>query len=195
MQSRYTRARSILLAAVMLAAVSFVTGAYGSRGTPIGPARLIAFESLPGMNDEVCTWEMARADASRLPGTPFYAQSPSGPAQGGEVSARRPLRFVQDPYSEFSAVTVDHGRNEVILVDAAHFNILVYDRTVTTPASAEMTVPKRKIGGLKTKSQYASDAYVDPKTGEIYAVNNDSLTGMNVFSRDSSRRRCPEAPS
>lgn len=179
-------ARSIVFTGVIAIAVAFILSGGGIRGTAGPSSRLIAFQPVPEFNDDVCTWELAGSDASRLSWTPSFQASQVGSAGavGSAVATRTPLRFVQDPYFEFSAVTVDHARNEVILMDAAHFNILVYDRTVTTPASAPMTTPKRRIGGVKTQSQYASDAYVDPKTGEIYAVNNDSLEGMNVFSRE-----------
>ena len=43
--------------------------------------------------------------------------------------------------------------------------------------------PKRVIGGLATNSQFVSSLYVDPNSGEIYATNNDSLRGLNIFGR------------
>ena len=43
--------------------------------------------------------------------------------------------------------------------------------------------PKRVIGGLATNSQFVSSLYVDPSNGDIYATNNDSLRGLNIFGR------------
>jgi DNA-binding beta-propeller fold protein YncE len=68
-------------------------------------------------------------------------------------------------------------------MDEFKMNIYVYDRLAVTPASAMQTTPKRFIGGGKTLSRYNSDGYVDPKTGDIYIVNNDSEPGMFVFPR------------
>jgi DNA-binding beta-propeller fold protein YncE len=37
---------------------------------------------------------------------------------------------------------------------------------------------------MKTLSQFPSDVYIDPANGDLYVPNNDSLIGLNVFSRD-----------
>jgi DNA-binding beta-propeller fold protein YncE len=80
-------------------------------------------------------------------------------------------------------VAVDAARNEVVLLDANRFDILVYDRLANAPLTGALTQPKRRIGGVKTQSQFASTMFIDPTNGDIYAVNNDSLIGLNVFSR------------
>jgi hypothetical protein len=98
------------------------------------------------------------------------------------MAARKPLRWIQDPNASFSNVIVDRVRDEVVLLDANRFEVLVYNRLDNTSSSQQRTEPKRRIGGPKTLSQFASDIYVDPANSDIYAINNDSLRGMNVFS-------------
>jgi hypothetical protein len=53
-----------------------------------------------------------------------------------------------------------------------------------TPPSAALSEPKRIIQGETTFLEYACGVYVDPETGEIYGINNDTLTWMTVFDRN-----------
>lgn len=171
-----------LAVAVVAAAVWISWQSSDGRAVPDlpGTARLVAFESVPDMAGESCDWEVATLQRSS------YMQGPNavgGRAPGAlDAAERAPLRFIQDPYASFTGVRVDTARNEVLLLDANHFNLMVFDRLTNTPATATHSEPKRSIGGEKTRSQYASDAYIDPANGDIYAINNDSLVGMNVFS-------------
>jgi DNA-binding beta-propeller fold protein YncE len=160
--------------------------------------RLISSQPLLPAEDLWCAWDTEEGAYTSLTPTPAAYQAAGGqrPAGGrpgaadaglcasdgcGAVASREPVRFVQDPNPGFSSIRVDPMRNEVMLMDEFHMNIYVYDRLANTPASAPKTEPKRFIGGHKTLSQYNSDGYVDPKTGEIYLVNNDSDPGMNVY--------------
>ena len=47
-----------------------------------------------------------------------------------------------------------------------------------------MSEPKRVIGGEKAFLEYACSVYIDPATGDIYGVNNDTMNWMPVFGRD-----------
>jgi DNA-binding beta-propeller fold protein YncE len=47
-----------------------------------------------------------------------------------------------------------------------------------------MTEPKRVIGGHETKVEFNCGLYIDPKNGDIYAVNNDTLDTLVVFNRE-----------
>jgi 6-phosphogluconolactonase (cycloisomerase 2 family) len=76
------------------------------------------------------------------------------------------------------------ARNEIILQDENLFQIMTYDRTANTPATATMTEPKRIISGPKTKVEFNCGLYVDPKSGDIYSIANDTVDTMVVFSRD-----------
>jgi DNA-binding beta-propeller fold protein YncE len=100
-----------------------------------------------------------------------------------EVANRKPLRIIRDRYALFSAVAVDAERNEVVLQDENMFRTLVYDRTTNTPPNAALSEPKRIIGGPKTHLELNCGVYIDPKTGNIFAVNNDTEDHLVVFDR------------
>src|SRR5688572_2344796 len=197
--ARRNIAASFVMAVVMAGAAAWLpVGDSAARGVP-GTARLIAFEPTPEAAAEDCEWEVATLQQSDYAGAgaagaAFQSQAGSAGAAStaAQVAARKPLRFIQDPYAGFSNVKVDLARNEVVLLDANRFNIMVYDRLTNTPRTATHSEPKRIIGGDKTRSQYASDAYVDPQSGDIYAVNIDSLVGMNVFSRQAQGDVAPD---
>jgi DNA-binding beta-propeller fold protein YncE len=91
---------------------------------------------------------------------------------------------IKDPYPTYSAVALDLQHGEIVLQDENLFQIMVYDRTANTPATATMTEPKRVIGGHHTKVEFNCGLYIDPKTGDIYSVNNDTLDTMTVFNRE-----------
>src|SRR5438094_10438915 len=61
---------------------------------------------------------------------------------------------------------------------------MVYNRTTTASPSARLTRPKRIIAGLKTKIEFQCCLYIDPKTGNIYAVNNDTVDTLVIFDRN-----------
>lgn len=100
-----------------------------------------------------------------------------------EVAKRKPLRIIRDRYALFSAVAVDAVRNEVVLMDENLFRTLVYDRTTNTPPTAALSEPKRVIGGPQTHLELNCGVYIDQKTGNIFAVNNDTEDHLVVFDR------------
>lgn len=206
MYSRLTIARSILVTLFIVGAALFLLTGERVRGTeaPSGAAaRLVTFEPMSDLIADSCAWEVA-APLRASQSNPSASGTPSGPykvvtwndagdpVQAPSADADKPLRFVQDPYPSFSAVEVDPVRNEVVLMDGNRFNVMFYDRTVNTPRTATHTPPKRIIGGLKTLSQFPSDVYLDPTNGDIYVPNNDSLEGMNVFSRKAQGNVAPD---
>jgi DNA-binding beta-propeller fold protein YncE len=81
-------------------------------------------------------------------------------------------------------VAVDPVNDEVVFADENLFSVLVYDRTENTPPSARLSEPKRVIGGLRTKVEFQCGIYIDPDNGDIYAVNNDTVNTLVIFSRD-----------
>lgn len=196
MHSRRAIARSIILTPIVAAASFLISGEVVSVREPAGPARLIAFERLPEPDAAMCEFEptldaaVAAFEASQS--APGQEAGASDKGERAGVAARKPLRMIQDPYAGFNAVAVDPIRSEVVLMDEFHFNAFVYDRLANTPPSAQRTEPKRVIGGLKTKSQYGSDVYVDPKNGDIYIINNDSVPGLKVFSRRAQGDAAPD---
>ncbi|MBI2817186.1 MAG: beta-propeller fold lactonase family protein [Acidobacteria bacterium] len=109
-----------------------------------------------------------------------------------EVVARKPARMIRDPYAAYSSIAVDPVHDEVVLTDENLFQILVYDRLANTPPRARMTEPKRMLGGMHTKIEFQCGLYIDPTNGDIFAVNNDTVRTLVIFSR-SQRGNVPPA--
>jgi len=159
---------------------------------PTGSPQLVSIEPLPAMDGEMCVWEPASANFSfaaalqeDLPRDRAGQASSGGSGNRPAVDAdRAPVRVLRDTYPTYSAVTLDLANNELILQDENLFQILVYDRTANTPPTATMTEPKRVIGGRETKVEFNCGLYVDPKTGDIYSVANDTIDTLTIFSRE-----------
>ncbi|MBI2817188.1 MAG: hypothetical protein HYX72_09640 [Acidobacteria bacterium] len=153
---------------------------------PTGFPQLIAYERFRGLEGEMCQWTAASGETT-LVASLQQQQTPAGGFTGqADPSAgaiRPPLRVIRDPYSNFASIAVDAVRNEVVLTDENMFNILVYDRLTNTPPKATMSEPKRRIGGLDTKVEFQCGLYIDPVSGDIYAVNNDTMRTLVIFSR------------
>jgi DNA-binding beta-propeller fold protein YncE len=159
-----------------------------------GQAQLISIQPLPEMAGDMCQTEPASAARSftevlreqeaaakadvAVRGEPM----PSAGSQA-EVDARKPVRMIKDNYASFSSVAVDITNDEVVMTDESLFNIVAYDRTENTPPRAAMSEPKRMIGGLDTSVEFQCGLYIDPLNGDIYAVNNDTVDKLVVFSR------------
>jgi DNA-binding beta-propeller fold protein YncE len=99
---------------------------------------------------------------------------------------RKPLRVMAERYAGYTAVAVDQKHDEIVAQDQNFQQILVYDRTTNTPATAAMSEPKRILGGDKTDLSDNCALYVDPETGDIYSVNNDVRNVLNIFSHGQS---------
>lgn len=139
---------------------------------------------------DTCQWEPARAGNTAVAALPTQAAAGGPPARASDgnirtvdFSQRKPVRTIHDPFAAFSSVAVDPVSGEAIFTDENLFNIVTYDLLTNTPASARMSEPKRTIGGLKTDIEFQCALYVDPKSGDIYAVNNDTQGRMVIFSR------------
>jgi len=155
----------------------------------IGQERLVSVEPLPESGGEFC-----ETVAPAGPETLMAALQQRQEGRQAAITARnaatedrsklKPVRWIHDPYAAYSSVAVDPMNNEVVLTDENLFQILVYDRTATTPASARLTEPKRIIAGLNTKIEFQCGLYIDPKTGNIYAVNNDTVDTLVIFDRN-----------
>jgi hypothetical protein len=139
-------------------------------------AQLVYYDPLPAeaMDDESCG-PPASVDAA------LAAESGDGDI-GADAAFKKPVRMIRDRYAAFSSIAVDARNNEVVLTDENLFNVLVFDRLDNTPP-AKATQPKRAIGGLKTRIEFQSGSYVDPKIGDIYAVNNDTVDTLVIFAR------------
>ena len=159
----------------------------GRRAT--GSPQLIAVSPLPEMDGELCPLLPASANAS------LAAMLQQQGAQAGRMTGaaqpytavefeRAPLRVIRDNYPTYSAIAVDLISNEVYLQDENLFGYKVFDRLTDTPPTAAFSEPKRMVGGLETKLEFNCGLYVDPVTGEIYSVNNDTVNTMVIFARE-----------
>ena len=100
------------------------------------------------------------------------------------AAKRPPIRVIKDRYSSLSAVAVDGVNDEVIATDESLFQLLAYNRLDNTPASATLTEPKRIVSGSKTDIEFQCGLYVDPKSGDTYVVNNDTIDTLIIFSHN-----------
>ncbi|MBI2820699.1 MAG: hypothetical protein HYX74_00610 [Acidobacteria bacterium] len=153
-----------------------------ARSNPSGAARLIAYETLPEMMECAWTPETSGLAAALWQQEPFERRTGESASARG-IAPEPPLRVIRDSYPAFSAVAVDVTHDEVIVTDENLFQILVYDRLAHTPPRAAMTEPKRVIAGLNTKVEFQCGLYVDPGNGDIYAVNNDTIRTLVIYSR------------
>jgi len=78
-------------------------------------------------------------------------------------------------------VSVDTVHNEVVLAAENILSLVVHDRTQNTPPNVR-SEPRRIIHGLNTDIEFVCGVYVDPN-GDVYAINNDTLNKLTVFSR------------
>ncbi|HEV2686964.1 MAG TPA: hypothetical protein VGV35_00380 [Bryobacteraceae bacterium] len=196
-----TLAVSLILSSLCLIAwvaltKSSASAAHRARKLATDP-RVVSYDPLP---TEDCAWIPDSSEAteaaeaadsssstmplrlalmqSRLAARAAAASSPDPAA----IASRAPLWMIRDPYSAYSAVAVDNSHSEVVLTDENLFNVLVYDRLAKTPPNS-LTEPKRVIGGLNTKIEFQCGLYIDPANGDIYAVNNDTMDTLVIFSR------------
>jgi hypothetical protein len=145
---------------------------------PNGEPQLIAVEPLRVMDPAMCQWLPASASS-----TASFAQEPAASATAAEIE-REPLRVIRDTYATYSAIAVDLNNDEVYLQDENLFGVKIFNRLDNTPASAAFTEPKRVLGGIDTKLEFNCGLYIDPSSGDMYSVNNDTVDTMVVFPRN-----------
>ncbi|MCH7979258.1 MAG: hypothetical protein IH935_09820, partial [Acidobacteria bacterium] len=199
--SNSKRKVSLLVLLAFLAVAAGLVLSSGSQDGKVGTRsfgydRLVSWEPLPGANGPID--QLAPASASeellasllQMPGSAGSAAQAAGPpprpsdAARAEIAKREPLFHITDSYFSFAGIAVDPIRNEVVLAEENLSRLLVYDRLENTPPNAVMSEPKRMIGGENTFLEYACSVYIDPATGDIYGVNNDTMNWMPVFGRD-----------
>jgi DNA-binding beta-propeller fold protein YncE len=182
------------------------TGSMERTTLRLGSERLVAFEALPEMSGELC--ELMPVSAAEQ--ETLFAALMQAPAAGGAaprtgaapprpsdavraaVAKRAPITNITDPLFGFAGITVDIERNEVIIAEENLSSIVVYDRMTNTPPNAAMSEPKRVIGGEESFLEFACGVYVDPATGDVYAINNDTMNWMPVFGRDQKGNVAPK---
>src|SRR5215510_5641984 len=192
---------------VLIALPGVVTQAVLSRGSGavqgvprqtkmIGSDRLVSIEPLTEMG-QICVTDPGDVRPVLMASLQLPQQqtgstrtsagaNPRRPSNAvrSEVAARKPVSTIRDPRNAFAGLVVDPVRNEVIIAEENNFSLLVYDRMENTPPKAALSEPKRMIQGEKTFLEFACSVYVDPVTGDIYGINNDTLNWMTVFDRN-----------
>jgi DNA-binding beta-propeller fold protein YncE len=148
--------------------------------------RLVSYESLPPDTSD-CDYDSGGVALANVSGglPSRVALGPQRVEQGSvdsDMASRQPVRMIRDPDSVYSAVAVDTAHNEVVVTDENLFNIITYDRNTNTPPNS-VSDPQRVIGGLNTKIEFQCGLYIDPVNGDIYAVNNDTVDDLVIFSR------------
>lgn len=182
------RPRPTIAQVTILALISVLTGFAPSSGRGnllAGSARVVSVTPAAEMDASMC--ELVPGSTSRT----LYAALWQQQSAAAAALDRPPLRAIADPYGLYSAVGVDLVNDEVILQDENHFRILVYDRTANTAPGALMTEPKRVIRGDATNLMLNCALYIDPKNGDIYSVNNDSIDSTVVFPRSATGNAAP----
>ena len=160
----------------------------GLTGDSRPTSRLVSYDALPSDEDEACARPEAAVGLSLVAGELplrnllMQARTAGGAWTPEDASQRKPERTIRDPYAAYSAVAVDSNHDEVVMTDENLFNIWVYDRGVKTSPN-KSSEPKRLIGGLNTKIEFQCGLYIDPANGDIYAVNNDTIDTLVIFSR------------
>ena len=155
---------------------------------PVGGPQLVSVEPLPAMEmeGEMCQWTPASASeglfASLQQG--IRTQPAAAPARASLDVDRAPVRQIRDTYATYSAIALDLNTNEVFLQDENLFGIKVFDLMTSTPPGAQFSEPKRMLVGDKTKLEFNCGLYIDPKTGDMYSVNNDTTDMLVIFPRN-----------
>jgi DNA-binding beta-propeller fold protein YncE len=160
----------------------------GSARTPTGEAQLIAFEPFAEQAD-ICLFPdapAAFADVRRGPSRSAAAQGAASAPQDNRpiYLDRAAARVIKDPYAGWSAIAVNPENNMVVVTDENLHRIVEFNRLDQTPANVEASTPRRVIEGVNTETEMLTGVYIDPKTLDIYATNNDTVNFMPVFSRE-----------
>jgi hypothetical protein len=167
-----------------------------ARRNPNGSAQLISQQALPSTEGELCQWAPASAETTLMAALQQSTQSAAADAaqEGGtsEGVNRAPVRVIRDTFPTYSAVAVDTNSNEVYLLDENLFGYKVFNRKDNTPPTAAFTEPKRIVQGVNTHLEFNCGLYIDPQSGDVYSVNNDTQDVMVVFPRDAEGNAVPE---
>ncbi len=170
---------------------------------PTGQPQLVAYQPFPSMDGEMCQWVPASADTTSGDITMMASLQQQQLADraatrtvddpGTAVDAdRAPVRVIRDTYPTYAAVAVDTNSNEVYLQDENLFGYKVFNRLDNTPPGAAFTEPKRIVGGVNTRMEFNCGLYVDPNTGDVYSVNNDTQDTMVIFPREAQGNVLPK---
>jgi DNA-binding beta-propeller fold protein YncE len=149
-----------------------------------------------------CLWPLPETvPAPSLSAERALFQRTSAAAADRSAIQGGPPRTIRDVYPSFSGVAVDAARNEVVFTDENLQQIMFYRRTENN-GPREIAKPTRVIGSganspadkraSKTNIEFQAGVYIDPRSGDVYGVNNDSHDSMVVFSRTASGNVPPD---
>jgi DNA-binding beta-propeller fold protein YncE len=156
--------------------------------------------------DTTCLWSPADAGApaSMTPASvvsgvsrtvSFQRRGGGGAAPvGGTALQRPPARVIRDRYPAFSSIAVDPVRDQIVVTDENLFQVLFYSRTENN-GPTQIAKPTRLVGTpwdasmlrreeSNTKIEFQCGLYLDPRNGEVYAVNNDTQDTLVIFSNE-----------
>src|SRR5260370_10469673 len=97
---------------------------------------------------------------------------------GGDIAA---AHTIGDPKLVFNGIAVDASNNIVVMTDGNRKSLIIYSRTGSVSGPTEETVRLRQIIGPETNIGFVAGVVVDPKSREVYAVNNDIEDTMLVM--------------
>jgi DNA-binding beta-propeller fold protein YncE len=139
---------------------------------------------------------VAEDDSQDACSTPSWLTS--GTVEASEVETTTggdivPVRSVADPYPSLHSVTVDPENNRVVMTDSNRGGLLVYDRAAGTPLdSSAVTEPLNQVRGPATGMMFVAGVASDPRSRELFAVNNDIGDRMEVFPSDAEGNTKPK---
>ena len=154
----------------------------------IGIDHLVSWTPLPDETGQMCPMpEMTSSYQTRTLGAGQRATE-------GVPTFSQPDRVIRDRYPSFSSIAVDLSRDQVVVTDENLFQVMFYNRTENS-APNQVAKPLRVIGTKwddsfmsreesKTKIEFQCGLYVDPRNGDVYAVNNDTQDTLVIFSNE-----------
>lgn len=148
---------------------------------PTGEPRLVSSAPLAEQDGMMCEFVPASAGNEVLASMQAASAAKSA---SSETVDRAPLRTIRDTYPTYSAIALDLTSNEVYMQDENLFGYRVFGRLDNTPPTAAFTEPRRIVQGLETGMEFNCGLYVDPASGDVYSVNNDTQDSMVIFPRD-----------
>lgn len=178
----------IVLAAALAAITvgsSIASPGLAAKTRFIGKDHIVAWAPLPDETGVMCPMPEEIS---------FQTRGGGASTQGGGTSYTTPLRVIRDRYPSFSSIAIDHARDQVVVTDENLFQVLFYDRTENNGPN-QVAKPRRIIGTQwdqslmsreesKTKIEFQCGLYIDPRNGDVYAVNNDTQDTLVIFSNE-----------
>ena len=179
--------------AAFLAAITVVWSSGGkdvsANTRTIGRDHIVSWTSLPEEDGEMCM----------MPAPSFQTRGSAAAERTGLQGA--PPRVIRDQYPAFSSITVDPVRDQVVVTDENLFQVMFYDRTENNSPN-QIAKPRRVIGTpwvtslkreeSKTKIEFQCGLYMDPRNGDVYAVNNDTQDTLVIFSNEAVGNVAPD---